>query len=147
MRVSYFEQLQQAEPTITETLEMQEKIYLPLSLAQLLGRLVERELGDEYTFLSYSNHAICYYVLRIAAREKLPVIRVKAEADGQSNKVTEKIPVFYLVSQSIPDGMIVETWLDEKGDVVKQRGGGIIILRTDETTVKNIWPEQIGMLK
>jgi hypothetical protein len=147
LQISYFAQPQQAEPTITETLEMQEAIYLPFSLAQLLGRLVEKEPGGEYTFLNYSNHAICYYVLRIAAKEKLPVLRVKTGADGQEEKVTEEIPVFYLVSQVVPSGMVVETWLDEKGDIIKQRGGGIVILRSDEKTVESLWPKQVEQLQ
>ncbi len=144
--ITCFTSPEQTEPALTEAQDMKEKIFLPFSLSALLGRLMEREAGREYTFLYVAKQGICYYVQRIAAKEKMEVPlppTAPPAPDGQDKKPTREILVYYMVSQMVPDGKIVETWLDEKGMMLRQRSCGIVIQQSDEETIKKIWPAQV----
>lgn len=149
LSMEWFSRSQQTEPVLTESMEMKEKIYLPAALASLLGRLMEKEAGREYTFLSLAPQGLGYFVQRVAAREKMEVAQAPADppaSNSQDTKTTFEIPVYYVVSRMEPHGKIVETWLDEKGMMLRQRSGGIVIQHSDEDTIKKIWPEQAGQV-
>lgn len=149
LSMDWFSLSRQTEPVLTESMEMKEKIYLPAALASLLGRLMEKEEGREYTFLSLAPQGLGYYIQRVAALEKMEVSQAPADqpaSNPQDTKNTFEIPVYYVVSRMEPHGKIVETWLDEKGMMLRLRSGGLVIQHSDEDTIKKIWPEQAGQV-
>ncbi len=150
LSVQWFPLSEQTEPALSETMEMKEKIYLPAALASLLGRLMENEVGREYTFLSVDQQGLSYYVQRTAAREKMEVALPPAAAasapEEQNAKTISEMTVYYVVSRREPHGKITETWLDEKGVMLRQRSGGMVLQHSDEETIKKIWPDQAGQI-
>jgi len=129
--INRFNPDQKDDKGITEKLEVDPQVYLPQAAKVILPRLVERKPGREYVFMEYYNRVLCYYVLRVAAEETLTIGK-------------EQVKTVYLIGQAGAQGPIIEIWLDEKGQIVRQRGGGLVLERSTAEAIKKIWPNQLG---
>ena len=129
--ITRFHPDQKDDKGITEKLEVNPQGYLPQAAKVILPRLVERKPGREYVFMEYYNRVLCYYVLRVAAEETLTIGK-------------EQVKTVYLIGQAGGQGPIIEIWLDEKGQIVQKRGGGLVLERSTAEAIKKIWPNQPG---
>jgi len=139
-----------------ETLEVNDRLYLPGALAPLLPRLLELKPADEYLFLIYNNRTLRYYSLRVVGRRNLlvtltsetPSAAPPATATTPSPSSTREIPTTYLVAQFSPEGPIVETWIDAdqpKASLVRlHANNGLTLLASSESTIKQLWPEPLA---
>lgn len=132
-----------AESNITENLEVNDRIYLSWVWGELLTRLMELKTADEYVFLRYGNLAMHYYSLRVSGSAEMKVAVAEDSADEAQ---THTLKTTCLISQTGPDGPIVETWVDDQGRIIKQRAGDLIILRSTEEKIKELWPLETGEL-
>lgn len=139
------------EKSISETLEVNEKIYLPWVVAELLGRLLKREAGQEYVFIRYTNGALCYHSLRVAAQVELD--KSDFQDDGlvttqtANNDGPRQQGATYMITQMGVHGPIVETWLDEQGRLLKRRAGRLVMQRTSKETIEQLWPREYEKIR
>ena len=135
-----------------------EKIFLPLTLTKILGSLIEPVLGKEYVFARYFYQTLGFYSLRVAARQEITpqplVLETKPEnapATGADDQVeTEPDPpikTLYMVGQLNTQGPIVEMWLDEQGQVVVERGGGLELILSSREEIAQRWPKEWAQLE
>ncbi len=137
---------------LSETLKVNDQLFLPGTLDVLLPRLLPRKPTEEYLFLRYAHRALRFYALRIVGHETLTVARTTAaETDSDSQEPVEKetkIPTTYQVGRVGLDGPIVESWIDKNGRLIKLRTqDGIILFSSNEETVQTLWPEPVKILK
>ena len=136
---------QDAGKSQEEILEVNDKLYLPWTQAELLTRLLEIKISDEYVFLRYHNRSLQYYSLRVAGSTDLKLAEPgKSESSNQekaSQSQERPLKTFYLIGQTGPEGPIVHMWVDEKGRLLKQLAGGITLLRSSAENIKELWPE------
>ncbi|GEM_PF-2276040 len=129
LHVTYFEDPNDPEKSRSIQAKTDEALFTPWALAYLLGRACDLRVNDEFLFQTYSNHALRWRTLRVAAQTDLTITDETPSGDNSPAK-TVSVPVFYLVEQTGADGPITETWIDQKGTVLKQRIEGITLLRS-----------------
>lgn len=129
LTIKRFDPVGQTDKFTTEKLELNSDIYLPWALEHFLGRLLEKKIGVEYVFMVYNNCSLCYHCLRVA-----DCAGPTAE-DSQANAI-------YLIGQRGVQGPVVETWLDENGRMLNRRSGDMVVERSSEEKIKQLWPEE-----
>jgi len=117
------------EETVTETLKINRRIFLPFSLAVLLPRFLPNETGGEFVFMRYANRALCHYSLRIG--DKLDI-----------EQSPQNISARYLVGQMGQQGPILEIWLDASGNILKLHADSIILQLSTADQINELWPQQ-----
>ena len=143
LKADRYDDLKNPDQSITETQDVNPRLYLPGVTRHLLGRLIKPEEGHEYVFIRYSNRAIRYFVVRVAGRRDLEAELESKTATGSIEVTREKISCLYTVAQAGAEGPIIETWLDQEGKVLQQRFEGLTLLRTTGETIKKLWPGRI----
>jgi hypothetical protein len=132
-----------SENNITETLEVNDKIYLSWVHAELLTRLLKYKTGDEYVFLRYGNFALHYFTLRVAGSADLKVAPLeKTTSPPAESSDDQTLKTTYLLGQIGPQGPIVQTWVDDKGRIVKQIADDITILSSTAEKINELWPDE-----
>jgi len=151
LTVTRFDDPADAQKSFSETLKINDNLFLPGTLDLLASRLLPLKLTEEYLFLRYANRALRFYSLRIAGRETLTVTTTPSEAaksDSEPPREQEtKIPTTYLIGQVGLDGAIVESWIDKNGRIIKIRTNqGLILLRSNAETIQKLWPQHVKSL-
>ena len=142
LNINYFEDPNDPQRPRAIQAKTDETLYAPWTLAHLLGRILDLKVNDEFVFQVYSNHALRWRTLRVAAKTELtldPDIPASETATVSPN--LQPIPVTYLVEQTGADGPITETWIDQKGAILKQRIEGITLLPASADTLKTLYPD------
>lgn len=129
-----------------------DKIYLPLSLVDIVGQLIDPALGNEYVFARYFYRTLGFYSLRVVDKVELklkPLPTGAAKAKPAENQAADEttINAVYLVGQLNSQGPITEQWLDEKGQVVKQQANGIELIRASREEIQRRWPKPFSELQ
>ena len=152
MTLTRFNDPTDAQKRFSETVKVNDKLFLPGTLAVLLPRLLVLKPTEEYLFLRYANRALRFYSLRIVGRETVTVAKTNAEEGDSDAEVSveleTEIPTTYVVGLVGLDGAIVETWIDKNGRVIKLRThDGIILLSSNEEILQTLWPKQVNLLE
>ena len=129
-----------------------DKIYLPLSLVDIVGQLIEPKTGQEYVFARYFYRSLGFYSLRVVAKVELKLDRLavaveKTESDNNQAAVEKPINAAYLVGQLNSQGPVMEMWLDEQGQVIKQKANGIELIRAERAEIEQRWPKPLAELQ
>jgi hypothetical protein len=121
------------------------KIYLPLSLVDILGRFIKAVDGQEYVFARYFYRTVGFYSLRVVGKVDLKLEPLAV--DGEKTKEdAKKIKALYLVGQLNSQGPITELWLDAKGQILRQKGPGIEWVRASREEIGSRWPKALAEL-
>lgn len=136
----------------SETLKVNDKLYLPGGLTFLLHRILEPNPTEEYLFLRYANQVLRFYSLRVVGQETLRVAKpdTQESPSGTEEPVEQEttISTTYLVGRVGLDEVIVETWIDKNGHVVKLRTqDDLVLIRSTIETLEKLWPKEIQSLK
>lgn len=123
-----------------------DKIYLPLSLVDIVGELIEPAIGNEYVFARYFYRTLGFYSLRVVDTVELKLEPLPVGAAKPEPVEANVVKVVYLVGQLNSQGPIVEIWIDEAGRVVKQKAGGIELVRASRKEIQQRWPKPFAEL-
>jgi len=137
-----FDDPQDRGASTVETLEVNNKLYLPGVTGHMLGLILPPEAGLEFVFLRYSNRALRHYAVRVAGQEELEV-ETSAAGTGQRSGGRRKVSTWYIVGQAGAGGPIVETWVDQDGYTLRQRAEGLELRRSTKEDLKKLWPGKI----
>jgi len=146
LSIKQYSDMVKAEPTVAEPMDLNDSIYLSQVMGRLLGRVLEAKVGQEYVFLSYSNAALCYHSMRVADRVKLKIAdiqKVQSTKEKNGQRQIGQIEALYLIGQVGTEGPIIETWLDERGQIVKQRADGVVLWRSSKEEIKKLWAGEV----
>ena len=147
LNVQRFDDPQNPDKVFPESLKADERLFLTSALAQLLPRMMTYKINDEFVFQLYNNRSVRYHFLHVAGISSLNVTTANKSTDTPSdqnfdNQKTQEIKTYRLVSQTGPDGPIVETWIDEKGNLLKlHANNGLTLLRCTTEKINELWPE------
>ncbi|MBN2376658.1 MAG: hypothetical protein JXD22_09660 [Sedimentisphaerales bacterium] len=154
LNVQRFDDPQNPDKVFSESLKADERLFLTSALAQLLPRMMTYKINDEFVFQLYNNRSVRYHFLHVAGISSLNVAASNKSTDSPNNgtetptnqnsdnQKTQEIKTYRLVSQTGPDGPIVETWIDEKGNLLKlQANNGLTLLRCTTEKINELWPE------
>jgi len=152
LTVIRFDDPRDEQKRFSETLKVNDKLFLPGVLDILLYRMLPLKPAEEYLFLRYANRALRFYSLRIVRRETLTVIRTDSQESNSDSEEPEgketKIPTTYLVGRVGLDGAIVETWVDKTGRTIKLRThDGLMLLSSDQETLQKLWAKQVSEIQ
>ncbi len=149
--VQRFDDPQNPDKVFTESLKADERLFLTSTLAQLLTRMISYKLNDEFVFQLYSNRSVRYHFLHVAGTSSLNVAAANKSTDAPAKETDtptekkaapQKIRTYHLISQTGPDGPVVETWIDEKGNLLKlHANNGLTLLRCTTEKINQLWPE------
>lgn len=147
-----FDDSSKEQNQFSETLKVNDRLYLPGGLGFLLHRIPAPNAAEEYLFLCYANQVLRFYSLRTVGHETIEVVPAgPEEPPSDAKEVSEQktsISTTYVVGRVGLDGTIVEAWIDKTGYTVQLRtDDGLVLIRSPLETLTKLWPQQIQSLE
>jgi hypothetical protein len=141
LKITVFSDPQTPDQGVDETIEISDKIFLSWAQDMLMGRSIARQVGQEYFFVSYRNGDLGYYSVRVAGKSAWQPLEPPAPSGTAEKPAVNAIPAWYLIGRMDTDGTIVETWLDNDGQLLQKKHNGIVLIRSTPEAVQALWPQ------